>query len=238
MLFISATPEDVNMLIPALEPASSSAASSNLTTRKNNENSVDDDIAKRLAALKGLEVLDTSQGRQQPKPDTRTEIEKVADLMDEATNFLNIQGPMTSDQAKVDGEDIESIEKRLAELRGVEYKPNNARDIPEQESSDEERDTDRIIQECLDEAKLDDLMNELEVDPGNPKFGKISGESDAKPKDMEELPFCEICNEDAVLRCMECENLFCRRCFREFHDEEEYKEHTTKPYKKPANVDI
>lgn len=223
------------MLIPALEPSSSS--SSTATTRlKKDENPIDDDIAKRLAALKGLEVLNSSQERQQPKPDTRTKTEKIADLMDEATNFLNIQAPSTS--AHAHGEDTESIEKRLADLRGVEYKPNNAQNFPEQESPDDERDTDRIIQQCLDEAKLDDLMNELEVDPSNPKFGKISNESDAKPKDMDELPFCEICNEDAVLRCMECENLFCRRCFREFHDDEEYKEHATKPYKKPANVDV
>lgn len=55
--------------------------------------------------------------------------------------------------------------------------------------------------------------------------------------DQEELPWCTICNEDAVIRCIGCDgDLFCRSCFKEIHaNDEEYREHPTKSYSKPAN---
>lgn len=53
-----------------------------------------------------------------------------------------------------------------------------------------------------------------------------------KPENVnEELPWCTICNEDAIVRCIGCDgDLFCRSCFKEIHDDEEYREHRTKPF--------
>lgn len=59
-------------------------------------------------------------------------------------------------------------------------------------------------------------------------------ESIPKPpkEESEELPWCTICNEDAILRCESCDNeLFCKLCFKEVHDDdEEYLNHKTVPY--------
>ena len=50
----------------------------------------------------------------------------------------------------------------------------------------------------------------------------------------EELPWCSICNEDAGLRCRDCEgDLFCGRCFRECHGEFEM-DHKAEKYSNPA----
>ena len=51
-------------------------------------------------------------------------------------------------------------------------------------------------------------------------------------EDEEGLPWCSICNEDASLRCGECEgDLYCRRCFAECHGEFEM-DHKAEPYKR------
>lgn len=57
--------------------------------------------------------------------------------------------------------------------------------------------------------------------------------------DTEELPWCTICNEDATIRCDGCDgDLFCRGCFKEIHDDEEYRAHKTKPYVAPPEKKI
>ena len=48
----------------------------------------------------------------------------------------------------------------------------------------------------------------------------------------EELPWCVICNEDAKLRCVDCDNdLYCKGCFGECHTEFDMK-HEAVEYKK------
>lgn len=37
----------------------------------------------------------------------------------------------------------------------------------------------------------------------------------------DELPFCEICNEDATRRCLGCRYLFCKQCFKDHMDDED-----------------
>ena len=44
--------------------------------------------------------------------------------------------------------------------------------------------------------------------------------SDEDEKAEDDFPWCTICNEDATLRCLDCENdLYCRRCWAECHGE-------------------
>lgn len=70
----------------------------------------------------------------------------------------------------------------------------------------------------------------LETIPKPPKEGTA---------DLEELPWCTICNEDAKLRCLGCDGeLYCNACFKEIHDDEEYKQHRTKPYQKPKSAGV
>jgi hypothetical protein len=52
--------------------------------------------------------------------------------------------------------------------------------------------------------------------------------------DDEELPWCSICNEDAAVRCTDCEgDIYCKRCFQECHAEFEM-DHTAVNYTKKS----
>ena len=54
--------------------------------------------------------------------------------------------------------------------------------------------------------------------------------SDGEPQENE-LPWCELCNGDAELRCSGCDgDLYCRRCWREVHCDAENRNHQTQPF--------
>lgn len=182
----------------------------------------DDDIQRRLAELKGVEFKASSNSKIHFTPDTRSEQEKIDDLLKQFVDENAIDDEAKPEPTKAGT--IEDIEKRLAALRGQDL--DTTKQQIEQTEETEEEETARTMKQYLEEAKLEDIV----LDPDEQELiSSIPG----KEKDFEELPFCEICNEDATMRCLDCENLFCVSCFREFHDEEDYKTHKTKPYEAP-----
>lgn len=197
----------------------------------------DEAIAQRLAKLKGIEHKDYSNQNLLFGKETRSAEEQVRDLLKQFVSEQSIDAEAKlpdSELGQGNTVDIEDIERRLALLRGVPYDPNALKKRmdegrPEETEAEE---TSRIVKQYLEEAKLDDLV----LDPEEQEL--IEGVPQAPKKDTEELPFCEICNEDAVCRCVGCDgNLFCKPCFKEFHDEEDYKDHKVKDYRAPKSVD-
>lgn len=187
------------------------------------------DIEKRLAALKGVEHKDYSAANNKVlfAKDTRSEQEKINDLLKQFVEEKTIDEEAKPEPSAIGT--IEDIERRLAALRGQDLEKTKQQ--IEQIEETEEEETSRIMKQYLEEAKLD----EIALDPEEQEIIEGIPQAPGQKKDSEELPFCEICNEDASLRCLECENLFCGSCFREFHDEEDYKTHKTKPYQAPKS---
>lgn len=189
-----------------------------------------DDIHKRLANLKGVEHKDYSNKALFTK-DIRSDQEKIDDLLKQFVEEKTIDKELMPEGIQAGS--IEDIEKRLAALRGQDL--DKMKQQIEQIEETEEEETERTMNQYLEEAKLDDIV----LDPDEQELiSTIPQAPGVSKKDLEELPFCEICNEDACLRCLECENLFCRNCFKEFHDEEDYKTHKTKPYQAPKTNEI
>ena len=188
-----------------------------------------DDIERRLALLKGVEHKDYSEMNKKIliSNDTRSEQEKVDDLLKQFVEEKSIDEE--AKPAESAAGTIEDIEKRLAALRGQDLETTKQQ--IEQIEETEEEESERIMKQYLEEAKLDEIV----LDPDEEELIASIPQAPGQIKDLEELSFCEICNEDASLRCLDCENLFCSRCFREFHDEEDYKTHKTKPYQAPKN---
>lgn len=185
----------------------------------------DDEIAARLANLKGVSEL--SSNKIQLVNDTRSDQEKIADLLEKVVAEANIDAQMKPED---EDDEITKIEKRLAALRGIEYKKVKHDEFMELPEKTEDEECSDVMKKYLDEAKLEVIAGDPDEEELMSTIPKAQGD-----KNLDELPFCELCNEDATLRCMECENLFCLRCFKEFHDEEDYKNHPTKPYQAPKN---
>lgn len=110
--------------------------------------------------------------------------------------------------------------KKLRVDRGTR-KPEAKEDkSSDEDSEDEDKQAARIINRVLDEDRL-----ELE-DEGICDEGVAAGQ--------EELPWCELCNGDAHLRCFDCDgDLYCRRCWKEIHKDADLKHHRTENYKAP-----
>ncbi|CAK1583724.1 unnamed protein product [Parnassius mnemosyne] len=153
----------------------------------------DAEIYSRLAKVKGIPNIVTKEPVLSP-PDLRTEQEQADDLLKQYMEQVKI------DSKYKDGfeDTINNIETRLHKLRGT-----STTSISVEKSSDSE-DEETIIKKIIEKVKTD-----------------ASLEDEISPDTNDELPFCEICNEDASVRCLGCKYLFCMRCFNEHKDDDD-----------------
>ena len=112
----------------------------------------------------------------------------------------------------------EEIERRLRHLKG----PSMAMDLKDVMKEDDElMDSD---EECEIIAKR--LMAESSLPDVIPHMKPAAVEAE---KSKEELPWCVICNEDAILCCKDCDDdLYCMECFTEFHSDSDTRKHVTR----------
>ena len=52
----------------------------------------------------------------------------------------------------------------------------------------------------------------------------------------EEFPWCVMCNDDAVLRCVQCDELFCKPCYKDIHKDRDRRHHKSHPYPAPGSA--
>lgn len=182
------------------------------------------EISSRLADLKGLPQKNYNHSDLLISKDHRNDKEKIDDLLKQFVDETSIDNNTVSATSNP----LEDIEKRLAALRGSEYNPRRVDDnTPSDNEEIDEEAASRIVNQFLEEVNLPNVPvdeDEQELLAGLPK----------PTAETEELPWCTICNEDAIVRCKGCDGeLFCRTCFKEVHDDEEYRNHSTEPYSAP-----
>lgn len=228
---------------PVLEPSSTANSNEDDIRKRLNKLKDDkpadgsdqnlDDIQQRLANLKGVEYKPQSSNKVLFSPDARSEQEKIEDLLKQFVEEKEISGQHEVPSQEQPGS-VDDIERRLAALRGIDDFSKIKSQIDDRSDETEQEEINRTMLEYLEEAKLPDFI----ADPDEAELmASIPPPPGGNKKNLEELPFCEICNEDAVIRCLDCEDIFCHRCFLEFHEEEDYKTHKTKPYIAPNNTD-
>ncbi|CAD0203957.1 unnamed protein product [Chrysodeixis includens] len=158
--------------------------------------SSDAEIQARLAKLRGIPIQISSSKPYLPPPDTRTEEEQTNDLMKQYLEQTSIDTRYNDEFNGV----ISDIEGRMQRLKGGTSTPPNSKD-QNVESEDEEGAVNKIVEKIKSEASLE--------------------QDELCPAKVAELPFCEICNDDAQMRCLGCRYLFCRTCFEEHRDDDD-----------------
>ncbi|XP_026494238.2 abscission/NoCut checkpoint regulator isoform X1 [Vanessa tameamea] len=153
----------------------------------------------RLANLKGVPTSAVQSKPLLPGPDLRTEQEQADDLMKQYMAQSHIDTKYKEEFDVL----VNDIETRLQKLKGTYTSGQKKPSVTENnEKSDDEEE---IVKKIIHRAKEQTSVEENEVcDSG-----------------LEELPFCEICNEDAKMRCRGCKYLFCKRCFCEHKDDDD-----------------
>ena len=185
----------------------------------------DEEMSERLAKLKGQPKIAEEKPVYRMEADTRPQVRQSEDLMAKMQEEVKIDGAYKLDEENA----VEDIERRLALLKADQShdeQTQRPKDV-EMDSEDEEK---AVIAKAMAEADLPDL----DEDPPStaPLQGLVRQLTRDVNDDHEELPWCGICNDDADLRCLNCDReLFCRRCFRECHEEFEMK-HRSEPFKR------
>ncbi|XP_040188885.1 abscission/NoCut checkpoint regulator isoform X2 [Rana temporaria] len=115
------------------------------------------------------------------------------------------------------------IAKRLAALQGKDPDKVTVDNIKLPDSDEE-----------TEEEGIQRILKQHKLPAQNPPGRSTAVKAQVADSDEEELPWCCICNEDAVLRCHSCDDdLYCKRCFREGHDKFDQKDHQTSIYRPP-----
>lgn len=185
-------------------------------------------IEERLARLKGMDPnlysmppITVYQHMKQ-----KTDSEKTDQLLEQLAEELNIDDSTrvsfaTTRRSSTD----EDIERRLVRLKGQQQSDQKKKmsSLMDLDSDlDEETEQKNLIDRLLAESKLPSIP--LDTNEDNLEIG-----SDC-------LPWCQICNEDAVIKCVDClGDLYCKQCFLDFHDDSDLKKHKTEPFRAPKS---
>ncbi|KAL1513697.1 hypothetical protein ABEB36_003071 [Hypothenemus hampei] len=175
----------------------------------------DSEIRARLAKLKGI-TTNSDLKSAFYTTDNRSDQEKINSLLSEYTELQNIN---------IKHEDNTDLATRLAAVKGEEYKSKSSE---EYEDLDSEEEIDQITKRIISEVSLDERC----------PIGssRMAYEDDDDDKDIRssspELPWCVLCNNDAVYRCLDCGgDLYCRSCNTEVHRNSDDMDHRVVSYK-------
>lgn len=162
----------------------------------------DAEISERLAKLRGMPVIVNQPSL--PVQDLRTEQEQADDLMKQYLEQTQIDSKYKDELDSL----ISDMEARMQKLKGAPPEKGAGVSITKEpgvpsqiETEDEEESVRKIVEKIKAEASIE--------------------ENEIAPPTQDELPFCEICNEDATMRCLGCKYLFCKRCFRDHQDDDD-----------------
>lgn len=156
--------------------------------------------------------------------------DEVKKLIEVTSKQLDVEAKKTL--TEVDYEHLREV--AASNLNSNNNSSTTVWDNDTDEDADDNVLTEKLIRKLLAEQALDDSFKVFQESKesnivSNDQFQQDDGK---KVPAEDELPWCNICNEDAAVRCQQCDGeLYCNRCFKECHDSFEIKDHRTIPYK-------
>ena len=168
----------------------------------------------RVARLKGIDPAKYSAPpiTVYKPPDARTDVEKAEALLSQLLEENDIDKhvespPPLNRRMSMD----EELEERLNKLKGYE-RMSSEKSIGDRLSHsmevDSEEETEKIVEKLLNEVKLPEIPDE------DDDIVVPTRENVDEPDD-DVLTWCVICNEDARLKCLDCDgDVYCLDCYR------------------------
>ena len=223
---------------------------------------VDQELNKRLYNLKSNGQNPSEKNIQPPPVNTSGPTEEQADGTNpdaEVSNLINyaIEEHKSEEQRrKEDDAFIANCEARLHKLTDeatdiaarygeeVRSKLPPEGNVKHKSPSVPNYSLNELSEEYLDEEVqklVEQFAAEVELDKKNEQFFGYDDTSvqaastfSKPPPASEELPWCCICNDDATLRCYDCDDdLYCERCFRDGHQQFYLFDHKYVAFTKP-----
>ncbi|KAG1671438.1 Abscission/NoCut checkpoint regulator [Nymphon striatum] len=212
--------------------------------------SPEEDIQQRLNKLRGIDSVKKSElDKKVLTNDSKEEnlqnlkISENVDVLTEVEKLMIATSTQMEEEAQKSIANLEKDEEIQEYLAKLKNKPKeNKHEIDISDSSDEEDTNSKyLINKILAEGYLDSKcsssgfhqhITSRNEDENKAINNSAITNSDTELDTSEELPWCSICNNDANLRCHDCDNdLYCRSCFKHCHQEFDLKTHTAVDYK-------
>lgn len=171
-----------------------------------------EELESRVARLKGIDPANYSAPpiTVYTPPDVRTDVEKadalLSQLLDETEIDRHVEPPPLHRRISMD----EELEERLNKLKG-HVKTSSEKFLGGLSHSmevDSEEEAEKIVEKLLNEAMLPEIPDEDE---------EIIAPTRQVVDDPDDnvLTWCVICNEDARLKCLDCDgDIYCLDCYR------------------------
>ncbi|OTF73365.1 hypothetical protein BLA29_004921 [Euroglyphus maynei] len=198
---------------------------------------MDDEIEQRL---RGLDETVNELARKNKAKELQKEIElRLAKLNERDPNFYSAQEPpvklLSIKKNRTAEEEADDLLQQFMQEVSLDEKNELAKEQTELSKNPmlkKFKQTGNLIHQLMMRRNLE--IRERSLDDGNddeiPDVIADDNDSDEVVND-DDVDWCTTCNEDGVLRCIDCDmDIYCRDCFRELHRDRDMRNHRTQPY--------